>query len=204
MKNRILVILRNRISVSFACILWQILVLVACTNGTQASKDLLFFRATENKGTYTKNPCKYDRVVLPPQSGLEEVYVERLPSLRLRITEIISVVIEREKVHADLQKTIDELSGIKTKGKEGEKESNTNYVYKATLYLNEQGAKRFKDFANKHDREIFDLRLQTRRLSLIKFLGPFSGNFYSTYLEEDDIGRIKELLSSINDKVTWR
>ena len=107
-------------------------------------------------------------------------------------------------MHKDLKKTINELLGLKGEEKDGEKDSNEIFVYKATIYLSEQGAKRFKDFADKHDREKFDLRLQTRRLSLIIILGPFRGNLFSTYLEEDNLGRIKELLSPINDKVTWR
>ena len=204
MKKSIFLLLRDNIYVGFGCILCQILVLVACVGATQASEDLSLHKATEDKGIYTKNPSKYDRVVLPPLSSLEEVYVERLPSLRIRIEEIKSVVIEREKVRTDLQKTINELLGLKGEEKDGEKDSNEIFVYKATIYLSEQGAKRFKDFADKHDREKFDLRLQTRRLSLIIILGPFRGNLFSTYLEEDNLGRIKELLSPINDKVTWR
>ena len=204
MRNSIVVTPRSYFSVGFIYIWWQILALITLSCTTQADENLAFFRATEDKIAYTKNPSKYEKVVLPPQSGLGEVYVERLPSLRIKIKEVKSIVIEKEEVHTDLQKTIDELSGRKAKEKERGGKLITNYVYKATLYLTEEGAKMLRNLAKKHNRELFDLRFQTQRLSLVKILGPFGGNVFSTYLEENNVDRLREMFSPIKDKLTWK
>ena len=170
---------------------------------TKQEGELVFFRVTEDKGMYSKDPAKYDRVVFPPRAGGSEVYVERSPALRIYSGEIDSVVIERQK---DVQETLEEIFGIKSPGSEGgqKTDANESVPYQVTFFLNEAGSTKLNKFLREHDGEWIDVKMNNQRLSTPRIIGPFGSRQFSLGLAGKPADRLKEMFSPIKEKVIWK
>jgi len=197
MKNLVL------ISSKLTKVIWlsSLLLISLICSSSDVFGDLLFFKATNDKEGYAKSPQKYDRIILP---GGDEIFVERIPSLRIEFKEMQSVVIEKEKVYRDTQTALEELFGMKPKGPGKQDQKESDFAYKATVYLSPKGARRFNDFAQKHNQNLFDLRLKNQRLGVPKLIGPFGDKDFTVGLAEKNVNRLKEIFSPIEEKVTWK
>jgi hypothetical protein len=157
-----------------------------------AYSDLLIFRATEDKQVYERNSGKYERIVvlLPLTREPKEVYIETKPVLKIPAEGIKSVIIQKEQAQ----------------GRPSKSKAAVDYMYTATFELNEQAAKEFINFSNKHDGELIDLRLGNKtRLGLGRVVKKFivAGNNFTVGLEEINADRLKEIFSPLKGKVTW-
>jgi len=180
---------------SFAGLLTLGLVMLLEVSSVHA--DLSFFKAVEEKIAYNKNPVNYERVILPPGSGREEVYVERKSALKIQPKEIESVSAEKSNVDKDAQKAIEEA--LRLMGREPKMEDTRDYT--VTFSLNREGAKKFRAFAQKHNQQLFDVRFKTVRLGIITLVGPFEGNVFSAVgLKENAIKDLKMVHPSLTVK----
>lgn len=171
---------------------------------TRTPGDLLFFKATKDRDIYAKSPRKYDRVALPPPWATDTVYVERIPALKIPLKEIRSVIIEKQPVLQNLDEVKRQILGAESKEKKVGGTKQRDFVYFATFVFEEQAARKLNDFAQEHNGELFDVRLGTRRVSVVTFVGPFDSNQVGLTLADKDRIRIQNIFSRIKDKVTWK
>lgn len=172
--------------------------LVVLGSSTNAYGDLVFYRAIEDREAYAKQPNRYIRIVLPPGSGMNEVYVERVPALTIRLKEIRSISAEQSQADPDAEKMLEEL--LRSRRKEPYHPKGHPDEYSITFSLTEQGGKKFRGFAQKHDRELFDVRFRAQRVSIGRLLGPFEEDVFGAFVMKDTVIRLKRVFPQLNIK----
>jgi hypothetical protein len=83
---------------------------------TSPSGELLFFRATEDSEQYAKDPGRYDRASFSstPVGDTTVVYVERQPTLRVPLSDIKSVTVEKKRFYKN--KSLEDACGSEAIG----------------------------------------------------------------------------------------
>ena len=175
------------------------------------SLDLVLFRMIDEKTSYEKNRDKFETVTATNSKGRYHIIVARVPSFRVSGKEIRSVRVSKQKIYStdSSGREIVKDSLESSAGKKPSKEIFPHgFVYKVTFVLNETEGRAFSDFANKNERERFDLRLGNNRLGNVQIIGRFETrpgrpHELTTYLETNVPEKAKEILSPLKDKTTW-
>jgi hypothetical protein len=112
--------------------------------------------------------------------------------------------VEKQPV-VDIQTIIlDPLGQSSRAPRDGEPADPQQYGYTATFELDEQAAEAFKRFAAAHEAQLVEIRVEKRRLAVVRLMGPFMSAQLTVLLVETDQARIKELPGELNDRTTWR
>lgn len=206
MKN--LIHVASYVFILFLLLLFRVVPEMPAVVAQQANGTLSFFRVIDDKTIYTGSPKKYERSVFSSPSGGYERYIERLPTLQLKIEDVTLAVVEKQRIYrADkrgIQESVEEALGAKSQKKTENENASSGYVYKLTITLTARGAKAYAGFAEKHNLQSFESRLGQRRLSIGTVLAPFEGTSLTIFLEEKNSARLKDILSPIRAKVTWK
>ncbi len=186
-----------------ATILMSALILLSAA--TRASGELLFFRATEDSAQYARDPERYDRVSFPspPAGETKVVYAERQPTLRIALSEITSVTVEKKRFYKNKSLEDAVREALRLKG-EDTGEMGVQYYYDATFTLRPHAGSQVAKLSHE---ETFDLRLGSNRLSIGQFTRPPANTAVDTLafpLIETDAQRIRAILSPLKDRVTWK
>jgi hypothetical protein len=179
----------------------------SCTGAPSTSPGLEHFRATEDSEEFAKHPESYDKVTDPLRPKL--VYVERKPLMTIHLGEIMAVTVEEEPPGVSLEEFAKEFlgqapgqsGGTKRESKPGENDAD---YYRITFSLGVEGGRKLREFAQKHNKELFDLRLYNRRIGIVRILGPLDGNSFTAAVRGGSRQHIEELLSPVKEKVTWK
>ena len=198
MKNLFLVL----ISLVFAAVLFSFLVMRA---NTQGSENLEFFKVTKDKAIYEKNPENYYPVQMPKAGSRDnfEVYVAKVPALKIETKEIKLVIIRKERIYGPDDTSIALAELFESKDKDKVQDYPAGYSYSASFSLTDTAGIQFSSFAKKNDSESFELKLAGQRIAVVKLTSPYVGKNLLLSLETKDKHQIEEIFSSIDDKVTW-
>jgi hypothetical protein len=179
--------------------------LLVLSAATSPPRELLFFRATEDSEQYARDPGRYDRASFSstPVGDTMVVYVERQPTLRVPLSDIRSVTVEKKRFYKNksLEDAVLEALGKK---KKDTSEEGAEYYYDVTFRLRPNAGRQIAKLSH---RETFDLRLGNDRLSIGHFTRRAAGNIVDTLafpLIETDPQRIRAILSPLKDRVTWK
>jgi len=183
----------------------MLFIFVVMPANTKNSVNLEFFMIIQDKSVPGENSDKYDRAFLtwPGRRDRIEVYIAKVPTHKISAEEIKSVVIRKEKIYRqeDTPAVIEELLGLREKGKV--KDYPAGYIYAASFALTDEGGKRFSIFANESKSGSFEVRLAGQKIAVVELVDPVPSRNFLMSLEEKNELRIKEIFSSIKDKVTW-
>lgn len=183
-----------------------VLALLVLCAATPPSGELLFFLATKNAQQYAKDPQRYDIVSLSPPEPLITYYVERQPTLRIPISAVRSVVLEKAKVYTNLDEGLLEALRLKDKGPEV---AGARYYYWATFNLSPGAGRKVTTLSQRFPGEAFELRLGSQRLSVGSFTPPRPGagnsfNPLTVPIMENDRRRVEDILLPLKDRITWK
>ncbi len=181
--------------------------LSSCTGAPSTSPGLEHFRATEDSEEFSKHPEIYDKVTDPLRPKV--VYVERKPLMTIHLGEIMAITVEEEPPPVSLEEFVKKFlgqapgqsGGTKRERKPGENDAD---YYRITFSLEDEGGRRLREFAQKHNKELFDLRLNNRRIGIVRILGPVDGNSFTAAVRGGGRQHVEELLSPVKEKVTWK
>ncbi len=133
--------------------------------------DVTFHKAHKGLGQITGKSDPYEAI--PDEGG--SIYVEKVPALTISISEIESVLVERQTRVGS---------------------------YIVTFKFRANAAKRFSDLAMKHSGNV-DIRVNGRRLSTPRLVGPFPGTTFSIGVSGLDEGSLREILKPLQALTTW-
>lgn len=181
--------------------------------GTTDPNTLAFFRATEDKAAYSKNPVKYDHVILREPTGKRAYYIERKPTHIIPREAVESVIVRKTKIYGSsdeetlkaLQETLESMS--KTTRKR-QLEYPRGFSFNITFKIKPPESKKFSVFTKTNMGGFFQSRIGKRSVALVQFALPIepdkSGSLeFTIYMQEDDADKVREMLSPFKDKVVW-
>jgi hypothetical protein len=191
---------------------WKILaiamggtVLIGLAAACTVHADLGFLRSTEDRDAYARRPDSYEGPVLSELSANGVVYVERAPSFAVPLTEVKSVVVQRDPAFAPTTRESLEISLGLREGKPV-LEGGGDEVLRLRLeffFKDESVGRRFADFSRQNIDQFFDVRVGGQRLGVVRFQeGSGIGGFALTLPEGPN--RLKTALSPLADKVVWK
>jgi len=183
----------------------MLFIFVVMPANTKNSVNLEFFMIIKDKSVPGDNSDKYDRAFLtwPGRRDRIEVYIARVPNHKIGTEEIKSVVIRKEKIYRqeDTPAVLEELLGLREKEKVTDYP--VGYIYAASFALTDEGGKRFTTFAQKSMPRSFEVRFAGQKIAVVELVDPVPSRKFLMSLEETNEFRIKEIFSSIKEKVTW-
>lgn len=156
----------------------------------------------------SEQPEKWQSIKINDRRGSYLIYAERVPSFRIPVNEIVSITLERERIHGwkaeDRERGTGEISPQSKKEHKMDTQQ-SGYVYKATFSLSKSEIKRFDDFANANEGQRFDFRFGDKRLGIMQFIGSFGGGSeFATYLNAGERTNLIEIFAPVKDKVIWK
>ncbi len=186
-----------------------IVVLPVPAHGASDAGYLTFHKVLSDTETPDGTSNKNERSQAPGNSKDDQIQIERTPSLRVRLADVRSVIAERKSYAEDSKNEI-ESALKKSLGLEDKRDKEQNgtemihYYCEVTFDIEQDSAWHLEEFARKHDRERFDLRINELRLTLFTFIGPFESKEFTVFVDECDIRQIGNTLSPISDRLTWK
>jgi hypothetical protein len=150
-------------------------------------------------------------VVYRDRTGDDVLYVDRRPAHQIPVTEIVAVLLTKTKKYGNCPEEKKELERIskeiETTGKVTKRTPETypsGFYYSITFKMTASAFQRFVAFANKNTKASFQMRLGKRDLGVLPYLVHYEeGTEFGIATQQDDANRIKEMLSPIEEKVSW-
>jgi hypothetical protein len=176
---------------------------------------LAFFRVVD-KAAYARSPANYERVVYRDRAGDDVVYIERRPAHQIPANGIVAILVTKTKKFGNRPEEKNELERIskeiETTGRVTKRSPETypsGFYYSITFKMNPSEYKRFSLFANRNLKGSFQMRLGKSDLWVLPYFLPYDESSkdemeFGIATQEDDANRIKEMLSPIRDKVSWK
>lgn len=157
-----------------------------------AYEHLLFFRATEDRMVYEKDPDAYLR--RPPTSNSVSVYIEKVSALSIPMKDVDSVLLKYQEV-TEFKKLEDGTFCSRRMGK---------YVYLATISLRREAWPMLKRFTTNHKGDTIAVAFDSQWIAApAVILDVIDAGVSTIYLEEENEERLRELLAPLKDKLTW-
>jgi hypothetical protein len=163
-------------------------VLVVMAIVTPAWAELGLYDTTQQMDVVARAPQRYEKFEIPRDAGTDVFYVERTnPKITIKHRDIESVIVEeRRTVMTD-------------KG-----EVARDPYYAVTFVLRPPAAKAWNDFLGANADRRFGLRLGDRTLSIVRPVGRFQGNEFTTYLTRMNKPQLEQALAVLKAKLTWK
>ena len=192
--------------VSLLCLL-----LTCCGDGKSADNGLKFSQIIDEASVTDENRGRYDREPIPNQYGIQERYIERMPSFSLSIQEIDSIVVEKRRVigpnSEGLRESIDEFFGLQSKQSGKEENWPHGHVLWLSFNLEKDAAKTLNAFFHKNVDKVFAVNFMSHWLTSLIADNSFdfeAHSGFSTFVRGAREEELKKLLAPIEHKVTWK
>ena len=164
-------------------LLFGVAIVLACWIDVAIAAPRLAFFLVADDGASTSDKS-LERVTITSRWGRENLMIARAPSLEIEASHITSATVERRQI------------GPGAPGREGS-------YFALFLRIEPDAGKRIHDFIGAHVGRRVDIRLDGKRLSAPK-IHEAAGPALMIFLNETEEERVKQLLLSISDRLSWK
>jgi len=164
-------------------LLFSVAIVIACWMDVAIAAPRLAFFLVADDGASTSDKS-FERVTVTSRWGRENLMIARAPSLEIEASHITSATVERRQI------------GQGSPGSEGS-------YFALFLRVEPDAAKRIHNFTGENVGRRVDIRLDGKRLSVAK-IHEAAGTALMIFLNETEDARVKQLLLSISDRLSWK
>jgi len=164
-------------------LLFGVAIVIACWIDVAIAAPRLAFFLVADDGASTSDQS-FERATITSPWGRENLMIARAPSLEIEASHITSATVERRKM------------GQGSLGSEGS-------YFALFLRIEPDTAKRIHNCTGANVGSRVDIRLDSKRLSVAK-IHEATGTALMIFLTETEEERVKQLLLSISDRLSWK
>jgi len=171
-------------------IVLAVAIVIACWIDVAIAASRLAFFLVADDGASTPGKS-FERATVTSPWGREDLMIARAPSLEIEASHITSATVERRQI------------GQVGDPQSGRSPGSERSYFALFLRVEPDAAKRLHNFTGANVGRRIDIRLDGKRLSVAK-IHEAAGSALMIFLNETEEERVKQLLLSVSDRLSWK
>ena len=181
-------------------IVLAVAIVIACWIDVAIAASRLAYFLVADDGASTPGKA-FARATVTSPWGREDLMIAHAPSLEIEASRITSATVERRQIgqvgDSQIQRSLQDLE------KSGRPPGSERSYFALFLRVEPDAAKRLHNFTGANVGRRIDIRLDGKRLSVAK-IHEAAGSALMIFLNETEEERVKQLLLSVSDRLSWK